>query len=130
MADTNDRDTTNQPHVDIYTFSTPPRPSEKPDLELTIRLAGAHGDEIVRDVWFHDSCPFILTCGEDGQVKVWEEDVIKAKPKVEKSEKALRKEARDTRREDRKRKGRERGQDDDSAGGVRLEPYPSKKMAR
>lgn len=66
-------ETTDSPHVDLYTFRNPPRPSEKPDLELVARLQGAHGEEIVRDVWFQDGVPFMLTCGEDGMVRVWEE---------------------------------------------------------
>jgi len=66
--------------VDLYTFISQPRPSQKPDLQLAVRLQGAHGDELVRDVWFHDQWSFILTCGEDGKVRVWEEAQQQAKP--------------------------------------------------
>lgn len=68
------RETTDTPRVDLYTFKSPPRPSEMPELELVARLEGAHGEEIVRDVWFHEEVGCLLTCGEDGCVRVWEEE--------------------------------------------------------
>jgi len=35
------------------------------------RLTGAHGEDIVRDICFDEDVGFILTCGEDGYVRLW-----------------------------------------------------------
>ena len=40
-------------------------------FESAVRLRGAHGEEIVRDVWFEETAPFVLTVGEDGCVRLW-----------------------------------------------------------
>lgn len=87
-------ETTDSPHVDLYTFRQPPRPSEKPDLELVVRLQGAHGEEIVRDVWFQEGVPFMLTCGEDGVVRIWEE-VVEGQSKSGKTPRKERKRAKE-----------------------------------
>jgi hypothetical protein len=36
----------------------------------TIRLAGAHGEDVVRSIYM-DEAGAIYTAGEDGQVKAW-----------------------------------------------------------
>lgn len=43
-----------------------------PDWEFgeTIELPGAHGEEVVRDLKFVDASN-VLSCGEDGLVKLW-----------------------------------------------------------
>jgi len=43
-------------------------------FEPVVRLKGAHGEEIVRDVWFEETAPFVLTCGEDGCVRLWADE--------------------------------------------------------
>ncbi|KAH7042680.1 WD40-repeat-containing domain protein [Macrophomina phaseolina] len=40
-------------------------------LEDCVRLAGAHGEEIVRDVFIDSQSSTIFTCGEDGRVRSW-----------------------------------------------------------
>jgi hypothetical protein len=40
-------------------------------LADTIRLEGAHGDEIVRSFLIHDECSVVWTAGEDGIIKAW-----------------------------------------------------------
>jgi len=37
----------------------------------TIRLPGAHGEEIVRSMYFDHSAHTIFTAGEDGKIKAW-----------------------------------------------------------
>lgn len=44
-----------------------PRSSE----DKRIRLAGAHGEELVRDVLLPDGAKVVYTCGEDGAVRLW-----------------------------------------------------------
>ncbi|QDS71963.1 hypothetical protein FKW77_001151 [Venturia effusa] len=36
-----------------------------------VRLAGAHGEEVVRDVFVSEGADVIFTCGEDGMVRQW-----------------------------------------------------------
>lgn len=67
------RETSANPFVDLYTFKGEPRPNVRPQLNHVVRLVGGHDDSVVRDVWLHQEVPFILTCGEDGQVRLWEE---------------------------------------------------------
>ena len=43
-------------------------------FESAVRLGGAHGEEIVRDVWFEETAPFVLTVGEDGCVRLWSDE--------------------------------------------------------
>ncbi|KAK2853345.1 hypothetical protein FQN49_005159 [Arthroderma sp. PD_2] len=38
-------------------------------------LPGAHGEEVVRSVFFDSESRTVFTCGEDGHVRVWKEDV-------------------------------------------------------
>lgn len=35
------------------------------------RLIGAHGEDVVRDIWFDEDVEVVLTCGEDGFVRLW-----------------------------------------------------------
>jgi WD40 repeat protein len=44
-----------------------------PDLNEQIRLAGGHGQEVVRDVVVLPIQSVAFTCGEDGMVRVWKE---------------------------------------------------------
>jgi len=44
------------------------------DLSRTVRLSGAHGDEIVRTVYIDSQSSTIYTGGEDGAVKAWRPD--------------------------------------------------------
>ena len=43
-------------------------------FKSAVRLRGAHGEEIVRDVWFEETAPFVLTVGEDGCVRLWSDE--------------------------------------------------------
>lgn len=45
-----------------------------------IDLHGAHGEEVVRDALLVEDEKKVLTCGEDGQVKLW--DLTAAKPRA------------------------------------------------
>ncbi|OJD32959.1 wd domain-containing protein [Diplodia corticola] len=40
-------------------------------LEDCVRLSGAHGEEIVRDIFIDSQSSTIFTCGEDGKVRSW-----------------------------------------------------------
>ena len=46
--------------------------SEQFSLQARTQLPNAHGDEVVRDVVLIPDTRFILSCGEDGTVKLWE----------------------------------------------------------
>ena len=39
--------------------------------ESRIRLAGGHGEELVRDILLPDDASVVYTCGEDGMVRAW-----------------------------------------------------------
>jgi hypothetical protein len=41
------------------------------NMDVAVRLLGAHGEELVRDVWYDENAEFVLTCGEDGYVRMW-----------------------------------------------------------
>lgn len=41
------------------------------DNEDRIRLAGSHGEELVRDVFISEGSNVVFTCGEDGMVRQW-----------------------------------------------------------
>lgn len=45
-------------------------------FECEARLKGAHGEDVVRDVYFDEQMSFILTCGEDGVVRLWVDRAI------------------------------------------------------
>ena len=45
--------------------------SWKFDLDSTVRLPGAHGEEIVRSMFFDHPVNAIFTAGEDGEIKAW-----------------------------------------------------------
>lgn len=52
------------------TLSLLPFQIESESFGTRVELPGAHGEEVVRDVMFLDS-ESVLTCGEDGCVKLW-----------------------------------------------------------
>lgn len=66
------RSTTSEPFVALYNIVSEPRVEGKPKFQQVAKLHGGHGEEIVRHVWLHADVPFMLTCGEDGQVRVWQ----------------------------------------------------------
>ena len=41
------------------------------DRENSVRLRGAHGEEIVRSFCFFDEDMAVFTAGEDGTIKAW-----------------------------------------------------------
>lgn len=45
--------------------------SEEFYLDKSIAFPGSHGEEVVRDVEVVRNAPFALTCGEDGNIKLW-----------------------------------------------------------
>lgn len=49
-----------------------------PNLNERIRLAGGHGQEVVRDVLVLPSQSVVFTCGEDGMVRAWKESSFNA----------------------------------------------------
>ncbi|KAI5299340.1 hypothetical protein KEM55_002275 [Ascosphaera atra] len=46
-------------------------PTWRFDEKNVIRLPGAHGDEVVRDVYVDVEAQSVITCGEDGYVRTW-----------------------------------------------------------
>lgn len=49
-----------------------PFENEQVDVEASILIPSAHGDEVIRDVFVHPLRSNLLyTCGEDGYVKMW-----------------------------------------------------------
>ncbi|KAI9660769.1 MAG: hypothetical protein M1831_003461 [Alyxoria varia] len=82
----NKAETSTVPNVEICTVQPAHNPvSAKtqeraaPQTTTIAELEKAHGEEIVRDVWFHEECPYIMTCGEDGCIRVWGETGAAAK---------------------------------------------------
>ncbi|KAF4313804.1 hypothetical protein GTA08_BOTSDO01487 [Botryosphaeria dothidea] len=55
-------------------------------LEDCVRLAGAHGEEIVRDVFIDPQSFTIFTCGEDGKVRSWSAEGFGGKHQQEQQE--------------------------------------------
>ena len=97
-----------------------PKASTKFDKANTIRLEGAHGDEIVRSVCFKDGIEgTVFTAGEDGSIKAWrvgnqpdQAKNVMQKPKTKKTSK------------------REATEDDEDGGGYHPESakYRTKSM--
>lgn len=53
------------------------------DESAVVRLPGAHGEEVVREVLLDESSRSLYTCGEDGFVRVWQmPDTAPEEPKV------------------------------------------------
>ena len=71
------------------------------DLANGIRLAGGHGEEVVRCIRIVEETATIFTGGEDGLVKVWKGPELNSIVKVE--------EGQDSEEADRPTVGRERG---------------------
>ncbi|KAF2455512.1 WD40-repeat-containing domain protein [Lineolata rhizophorae] len=64
-----------QQYVDVIPLRAPPAQAGSLDwglgVEGKVRLEGAHGEEVVRDVLVDESSGVIFTCGEDGYVRTW-----------------------------------------------------------
>ncbi|KAF2087583.1 WD40 repeat-like protein [Saccharata proteae CBS 121410] len=64
-------------HLDLLNLRQPP---EGQPLQYScaqgdgVRLPGAHGEEIVRDIYFDAQSSVIFTCGEDGKVRSWKDE--------------------------------------------------------
>ncbi|KAG9762948.1 WD40 repeat-like protein, partial [Aureobasidium melanogenum] len=52
----------------------PLNPSWSFDMTGTMEFPGAHGDEIVRDFLIDNHNQRVITCGEDGQVRLWAQE--------------------------------------------------------
>ncbi|KAK7510320.1 WD40-repeat-containing domain protein [Phyllosticta citriasiana] len=89
--------TTSQ-HLDLLPLQSPAATDDSPlayscatTNPRALRLPGAHGDEIVRDVWVDESSGTLYSCGEDGKVRAWDasegEDVGDAKEERKKEKK-------------------------------------------
>jgi len=68
------------PEVDkpiVALYSAAPRLQEGKieGFACVARLVGAHGEDVVRDIWFDEDAGFMLTCGEDGYVRLWVDPV-------------------------------------------------------
>ncbi|KAF2730244.1 WD40 repeat-like protein [Polyplosphaeria fusca] len=78
------------------------------DLEKSVRLVGAHGEELVRDVFTDVHGHTTYTCGEDGCIRAWklpgeegmdvDEEDAEAAPKKIKDKKEGRKEKKEKKR--------------------------------
>lgn len=86
------------------------------DLAKSARLPGAHGEEIVRDLFTDTHSRTTYTVGEDGQVRAWKND-IPADETMEIDEGA---EAKKKEKKDRKEKRKDRK---DKKDKKRYEPY-------
>lgn len=83
------------------------------NAEKSTQLPGAHGEELVRDIFTDIHTRTTFTCGEDGHIRAWKAagddsmDVDKAEPKKSsKDRKEKRKEKKDKKRGDDKEKAR------------------------
>lgn len=78
-AGANKLETAEVPHMTLAMLSA--RDDDSPDPHPIWKLEGAHGEEVVRDVWWEDAVVTtrnspdmpMLTAGEDGYVRMWKE---------------------------------------------------------
>ncbi|KAK8238788.1 WD40-repeat-containing domain protein [Phyllosticta capitalensis] len=113
--------TTSQ-HLDLLPLQPPAATADSPLAyscaptdPRALRLPGAHGEEIVRDVFFDERSARWFTCGEDGHVRAWDAgDAWGADRGEGGKEKAEKEERRASRKE--KRREKEKGKD-------RFKPY-------
>lgn len=70
------------PIVDLR-VGTPGKEATGASMDVAIRLLGAHGEELVRDVWYDETAEFVLTCGEDGYVRMWNDGKVSTGGDVE-----------------------------------------------
>ncbi|KAK7545035.1 WD domain protein [Phyllosticta citribraziliensis] len=70
---------TSSQHLDLLPLQPPASADDSPLAYSCVttdpramRLPGAHGDEIVRDVWVDESSGTLFSCGEDGKVRAWD----------------------------------------------------------
>ncbi|KAK0663151.1 putative WD repeat-containing protein [Lasiodiplodia hormozganensis] len=107
--------------LDLLPLHNPP--SGKPldyscSLEDCLRLPGAHGEEIVRDVFIDSQSSTIYTCGEDGKVRSWRAEGFGGE-QAEAEEEAVeeKKSAKEKKHKDKhKKKDKDKGKD-------RYKPY-------
>lgn len=52
-----------------------------------ISFPGAHGEEVVRDLLVLSNTKMVITCGEDGNIKLWElPHILEVRPITNKDE--------------------------------------------
>ncbi|KAB2578206.1 WD repeat containing protein [Lasiodiplodia theobromae] len=107
--------------LDLLPLHNPP--SGKPldyscSLEDCLRLPGAHGEEIVRDVFIDSQSSTIYTCGEDGKVRSWRAEGFGGEQaEAEEEEVEEKKSAKEKKHKDKhKKKDKDKGKD-------RYKPY-------
>lgn len=61
----------NGPMVALYSAAPRLVDGKIEGFACVARLAGAHGEDVVRDIWFDEDAGFMLTCGEDAFVRLW-----------------------------------------------------------
>lgn len=87
-------------HNENQTLSLVPLQAPNWTFGLPIDLPGGHGEEVCRDVYTDAAAQRVLSCGEDGQIKVWSLDAensaegvdrpVKSKSEARKQKKAER----------------------------------------
>lgn len=60
-----------QPTISLFAASPKLVNGAMEGFSCIARLIGAHGEEIVRDIWFDEDAGVALTCGEDGYLRLW-----------------------------------------------------------
>ena len=83
------------------------------DLGNTIRLPGAHGEEVVRSMFLDHDANAIFTAGEDGNIKAW-------RTNTDLKGNGMQMEGREI---EKPRKKKKKGSTDNVDGNVRFRPY-------
>ncbi|KAF1832175.1 WD40 repeat-like protein [Decorospora gaudefroyi] len=88
------------------------------DLEKNVLLPGAHGEEVVRDMFTDIHTHTTYTCGEDGQIRAWKGEADESMHVDEETERIEKSKDRMVKMKDRKE--RKKGDERDKA---RYKPY-------
>ncbi|RAL13212.1 WD repeat protein [Aspergillus homomorphus CBS 101889] len=76
-------------------------PSWQFDQNNSWRLPGAHGEEVIRSVYVDEQSQCVLTCGEDGCVRVWKPEGDESAPQADSSAKGSRQKEKRSKNKDR-----------------------------
>ncbi|KAF2826927.1 WD40 repeat-like protein [Ophiobolus disseminans] len=93
------------------------------NLKTSIRLPGAHGEEIVRDIYTDTQTQTSYTCGEDGHVRAWKlsgEEIMDVDDEEEAA--PVKKKSKDKDSKARRKEKKEKHQGDDKEK-ARFKPY-------
>ncbi|PYH46425.1 WD repeat protein [Aspergillus saccharolyticus JOP 1030-1] len=76
-------------------------PSWQFDQTNSWRLPGAHGEEVIRSVYVDEQSQSVLTCGEDGCVRVWKPEAGDSASQTDSSAKGTRQKEKRSKNKDR-----------------------------